>query len=44
MHKVKSHMVQFIFAQVSLVTRTSFWLPVNLTPMVEPRQSHVCND
>ncbi len=44
MHKVKSHMVQFIFAQVSLVTRTSFWLPMNLTPMVEPRQSHVCND
>ena len=31
--KVKSHMVQFIFEQVSLVTRASFWLPMNLTSM-----------
>jgi len=35
-HKVKSHMVQFIFEQVSLVTRASFWRPMNLTPRVEP--------
>src|SRR5207302_3667462 len=34
-HKVKSHMVQFIFEQVSLVTRASFWLGMNLTPWVE---------
>lgn len=43
-------MVQFIFEQVSLVRRASFWLAVNLTPWVEfwrfplPTQGHVWND